>query len=287
MKLLLSHRVRIAWLSIVLALCAAIVVIWIVVQGAPPANSVLITSSKDAGTSASASKTTPKSEVPSGRVQQATPLPTNEHLADPTAVVSQQTPIADPNNSLTNLVPTPIITSTDEIVIPTTTPEMIEVYVSGAVQKPGVYTLSVGARITEALSAAGGPASDANLDNLNLAQRLSDEDHVAVPHIGDTPYPAISRQPSVVSAKPTPHEPQMHTPVSQSKSAPTGKININTATSQDLEALPGIGPSLAGKIVAYRQANGPFPTIEDIMQVPGIKQGLFAKVRDYITVGPP
>jgi competence protein ComEA len=175
---------------------------------------------------------------------------------------------------------------------------MLAVYVSGAVQNPGVYTLPVGSRVAEAVSVAGGAADGANLDGINLAAHISDAEHVLVPRVGDTPVPTPSRatRTAVARASSTPHRPATPAtsgvPPSETPSKPnageppTGRININTATAAELEPLPGIGTALASRIVAYREANGLFQTPEDIMRVPGIKEGLFAKIRDYITVGP-
>ncbi len=318
MKLLLSKSVRIAWTLVVFALCASTVVIWKLIQDAPPTNSVLIIS--DQATSAGGGKTPALNKAPSNSFRQATSAPGIELAASPTAATDQQVRTADLKINISPVS----VTSTETIIAPTSSPEMIVVYVSGAVQKPSVYTLPVGSRVADAVGAAGGPAQGANLDNLNLAQRLSDEDHISVPHVGDTPLPvsigqlppatprkkgtprqtstarrqentpvsaAISQQTaSPASREGTPNQTsptqQLYTPASQSESVPIGKVNINTASEQELEALPGIGPSLAGKIVAYRTANGPFQAIEDIMRVPGIKEGIFSKLRDHITVGP-
>jgi competence protein ComEA len=294
-KLELSKRVGVAWLLITLTLCASFVIIWkVAVLDAPPSNSVLITNSQDTNTTGG------KDAI--NLVSTAT-LGTNELRTAPAAVSASQGSEVDSKNGFMSV----IVSGTEVVAIPTETPELLAVYVSGAVQKPGVYTLPVGSRVAEALGAAGGPVDGADVDNLNLAERLSDEEHVAVPHVGDTPSSrgAVNQVPTPKAGRTatrtkrntaTPHTegtpgrastPQReHTPASQPKPVLDGKININTASEQELEALPGIGPSLAGKIVAYRAANGPFQAIEDIMRVPGIKEGVFSKMRDHITVGP-
>ena len=145
------------------------------------------------------------------------------------------------------------------------TPAMIRVYVSGAVKRPDVYTLSAGSIVKDAMDAAGGPAADADLDRINLAAPLGDGIQVHFPRKGEaaaTPQPGFSL------------------------AAPAGLIDINTATPQQLETLPGIGPALAQRIVDYRTANGPFQAIEDVKNVKGIGDSLFEKIKDSITVGP-
>ncbi|HEC21611.1 MAG TPA: hypothetical protein ENI95_01700 [Chloroflexi bacterium] len=146
---------------------------------------------------------------------------------------------------------------------PTSTPGPIQVYVSGAVAHPDVYTLPSGAIVRDAVAAAGGANADADLDVLNLARPLSDGDHVYVPRVGEAPTPAPAGEPGAVAS---------------------GPININTASEAELETLPGIGPVLAQRIVEYREANGPFATIEDIQKVAGIGPATFEDIRDLITV---
>ncbi len=147
----------------------------------------------------------------------------------------------------------------------TPTPALINVYVSGAVNHPDVYTLPLGSLVKDAIAKAGGATADADLDHVNLAVKLSDQMQVYVPRKGEA----------------------VATPNSRSGSAAiTAPININTATLEELDRLPGIGPSIAQAIIDYRTANGPFKTIEDINNVKGIGDALFAKIKDSITVGP-
>ncbi len=150
---------------------------------------------------------------------------------------------------------------------PTATAGPMQVYVSGAVLQPDVYTISSGAIVRDALAAAGGPASDADLNTINLARTLHDGDQVYVPRMGEAPPPAVSSDDS-------------------QPSAPAGPININTASQTELETLPGIGPAIAGRIIDYRDANGPFPTIESIQNVSGIGPATFENIKALITVNP-
>jgi competence protein ComEA len=144
-------------------------------------------------------------------------------------------------------------------------PASIRVHVSGAVRQPDVYELPQGCIVKDAVEAAGGPTDNADLDGVNLAVELRDQQQVYVPCQGE----AVPMSPAL-----------------QSGGAVSGPVNINTATAAELETLPGIGPKTADTIVKYREANGPFETVEDIMDVPGIGEGTFEKIKDGITVGP-
>lgn len=144
----------------------------------------------------------------------------------------------------------------------------IAVYVSGAVRMPGVYTLDADARAADALRAAGGPADDADLDAVNLAMRLSDEQQIHFPTSGSASMPA--------SDDPSNRETGSY--------GAAGKLNINTATVEELETLPGIGERKAAAIVEYRGANGPFERVEDLVEVSGIGEGILASIRDLVVV---
>lgn len=148
---------------------------------------------------------------------------------------------------------------------PTATPGPIRVYVSGAVSRADVYELAPNAIARDALLAAGGPASDADLDRINLAHPLRDGDQVHVPRIGEAPTPAPEAEGEA-------DQPTL-----------TGPLDINTATQEELELLPGIGPVLAQRIVEHRETYGPFPTIESIQNVPGIGPAKYAAIQDWIT----
>jgi competence protein ComEA len=162
---------------------------------------------------------------------------------------------------------TPIVISTprpDPTSLPGPTPAPIRVHVSGAVRQPDVYELPAGCIVKDAVETAGGPTDNADLDGVNLAVELRDQQQVYVPRQGETVPMA---------------------PSSAGGGDVSGPVNINIATAAELESLPGIGPKTAEAIVKYREANGPFQTIEDIMDVPGIAEGTFEKIKDRITVG--
>ncbi len=149
--------------------------------------------------------------------------------------------------------------------LPTPTPRPVQVYVSGAVTHPDVYELPTESIVKDAIEAAGGATSEADLDRINLALSVADGQHIYVPKQGEE-SPPIS----------PPTEPSGTT----SGTAAGGKININTASQSEIEILPGIGPSKAQGIIENR----PYDSIEDIQKVPGIGEGTFRKIQDLITV---
>ena len=152
--------------------------------------------------------------------------------------------------------------------LPPPTPAPIVVHVAGAVMQPGVYTLPAGSRVQDAIQAAGGFLPEANQQALNLAAFLEDGSRVSIPTIAPTPLPANQVTPGAKT--PTPDI--------------TYPINLNTATQAELESLPEIGPITAQKIIEYREKNGPFQKIEDILNVPGIGQKTFEEIKALITV---
>lgn len=152
--------------------------------------------------------------------------------------------------------------------LPTQTPGPIRVYINGAVTHPEVYTLPPGTIIRDALLAAGGATAEADLNFINLAQPLQDGQQIYVPRFGE----AVSPSSQIIS------------PSTSGNTIPGVIININTATLADLDTLPGIGPAIAQRIIDYREANGPFTSIEGIMDVSGIGPATFEKIKDRITV---
>lgn len=162
---------------------------------------------------------------------------------------------------------------------PTPTPAPMTVFVNGAVVNPGVYVVSADARVEELIEAAGGFTADAFVDGVNLAQPLSDGAQVFVATEGDS----AEFQPPLFSS-PAQGATSESEVSGQSGLTSSGLININTANREQLEAIPGVGTATAQKIVSYREDNGPFAAIEDIMNVSGIGEGKFADMQDSITV---
>lgn len=143
-------------------------------------------------------------------------------------------------------------------------PADLVVYVSGAVARPDVYRLPAGARIKDAVLAAGGLRADAAADQINLAAPLSDAGHINIPTLS-----AITDH----NAEPaTATGPRL--------------LNLNRATASDFEDLPGVGPVLAERIIAQRDEQGPFKQIEDLRNVTGIGDKLYAQIAPLVTVDP-
>ena len=145
--------------------------------------------------------------------------------------------------------------------------QTVQVYVCGEVAAPGVYQLKDGMRICDAVEAAGGLTKAASREYWNLAEKLSDGQMIYFP----TEEEARERKSSAEAAGATVEESD-------------GRIDINTADAAQLVTIPGIGETRAAAILAYREKNGPFAKVEDIMQVSGIKSALFEKMKDYITI---
>lgn len=163
-------------------------------------------------------------------------------------------------------------------------PELLCVHVCGAVVRPGVYDLPAGCRVYEAVQEAGGFAEDADRDYVNQAQTLRDgvklviptkEEVAAFSEAGDNSTEAIA---GIVG------ESSWDKEAGESGQTADGRININTATEAELCNIPGIGGTRAAAIVAYRESNGSFQKPEDIMNVSGIKEGLYGKIKDSIRV---
>ncbi len=152
-------------------------------------------------------------------------------------------------------------------------PEIMVVYVCGAVKTPGVYELFSGDRINSAVEAAGGFTEDADTTYVNLAAPLSDGIKLKIPTVSETASGAAQEMPDFDVSE------TFETSVKDNS-----LININSATKEQLMSLPGIGESIAGRIIDYREKNGKFKKIEDIMNITGIKEKLFSKIKDSITV---
>lgn len=140
--------------------------------------------------------------------------------------------------------------------------DAVLVYVTGAVAAPDVYRLPAEARVKDLVLAAGGLSADADMQRINLAARLSDGEHVDVPQVGAEG----AAEPAGASAAP-------------------GLIDINSASAGELDALPGIGPAIAERIVAHREANGPFESIEGLQDVKGVGAALFEQIAPLVTAG--
>ena len=168
------------------------------------------------------------------------------------------------------------------------TPLTVRIHVAGAVVRPGVYTVSSSARVVDAVTAAGGATSNADLERINLAQKIVDTEQVFVPFrssrttkvtVAPRLRPSRTTVPASVPAVPG-AVPIIGAPVTTLSPL----INLNSATSDQLDTLPGVGPSTAKAIISYRSRKGPFGKVEDLLNVPGIGPAKVGAIRDQVTV---
>jgi competence protein ComEA len=171
---------------------------------------------------------------------------------------------------------------------PAPTKAPLAVHVVGAVPRPGLYEFAEGARVQDAIDAAGGLLASANVDALNLAEPLVDGQQLVISYLDGS---AVSAGSEGGVDLPSSEVPEASAPDSTSSGSDTTEgdttvelVNINTATLDELNALPGIGPTIAQRIIDYRDQNGAFSTIEDIKNVSGIGPATFEEIKDLITV---
>lgn len=176
----------------------------------------------------------------------------------------------------------------------------VRVHVAGAVNNPGVYTLPAQGRAVDAIAAASGAAADADLDRVNLAGALSDGVQIYVPHRGETAAPAqilpnggtanagqgtaangASQNGAAQNNAPQPARTLTSSGNAQKGSTP---VNINTATAEELQSLPRIGPAMAQRIIAWREAHGGFRSVDELDAVPGIGPSMLENLRPLVTV---
>ena len=177
----------------------------------------------------------------------------------------------------------------------------VRVHVAGAVNNPGVYTLPAQGRTVDAIAAASGAAADADLDRVNLAGTLSDGVQIYVPHRGETAAPAqiqpnggtanagqgnAANGAAQNGASQGGAQPQPARTLTASGSAQKGStpVNINTATAEELQSLPRIGPAMAQRIIAWREAHGGFRSVDELDAVPGIGPSMLENLRPLVTV---
>lgn len=164
-------------------------------------------------------------------------------------------------------LPQPVAIHAEPVAAPSvsSTPAPLLVHVVGSVRRPGVYELPEGSRVVDALNAAGGPKRHAELSALNLAAPLTDGQQIVVPRTADVGAPVASA------------------PGGASAAAPA-LVNINTASAEELDALPGIGEVLAAAIIQYREEHGPFTSVEQLVDVSGIGEVTLEELRDLVTI---
>ena len=163
----------------------------------------------------------------------------------------------------------------------------IMVYITGEVKNPGIYELEENSRIKDVIEKAGGLKETADITDINLATILQDEDKITIPSKEENKQEKQNTE-KIQSNKQskTTEKSQNTTSISTNTTGKNQntKVNINTATQTELETLPGIGPSIASKIVSYRKENGKFKSIEEIKKVSGIGESKYANIKELIKV---
>ena len=157
---------------------------------------------------------------------------------------------------------------------PTTTDApAIVVHAAGAVVAPGVVSLPPGSRVSDLLAAAGGPAPDVDLDRVNLAAPLADGQRVWFPRVGEVAPPSVPGE-----GGPAPPG------AGGDGDGSAGPVDLNAATADELEDLPGVGPSIAAAIIEHRERHGPFRSVDDLLDVAGIGPARLEQLRELVTV---
>lgn len=140
--------------------------------------------------------------------------------------------------------------------------EVVVLHVHGAVVEPGIVELPLGSRVVDAIAAARGPTDDADLGAVNLARVVADGEQLYVPRVGEVPPPSAAGGGTDAQ----------------------GRVNLNTADASTLETLAGVGPALAARIIAWREQNGPFRSVDELIAVSGIGAKTLDGLRDQVTV---
>lgn len=242
-------------------------------------------------------------------VTQFSAAPRAEQIASPSAtaesvqaVGAQQSPGAQPGTqSATQSTAQPSANPSESAQGGASGEATVRVHVAGAVNNPGVYTLPAQGRAVDAIAAASGAAADADLDRVNLAGALSDGVQIYVPHRGETAAPAqiqpnggtanagqgnAANGAAQNGASQGGAQPQPARTLTASGSAQKGStpVNINTATAEELQSLPRIGPAMAQRIIAWREAHGGFRSVDELDAVPGIGPSMLENLRPLVTV---
>ena len=187
------------------------------------------------------------------------------------ALFGQRHPQAQPIEIIPPATPAAQNDCPEAVIADTPTPAPLRVYVSGAVESAGVYRLPPDSLVVDAIEQAGGSADDADLVAINLAHPLTDGEQIYVPTQDETSAPPapITRGGVIAGGS-----------QASDNDAPMGPVDLNTATQEELESLPGIGPAMAQRIIEAR----PYQTIDDLLQVKGIGEAKLEKLRPYVTV---
>ena len=162
-----------------------------------------------------------------------------------------------------------VIENTESIEEEEVIEEKIAIHMTGCVKNPGIIELEDGARMDDAIQLAGGLTEDADLTNVNLAYKVEDGQKIYIPSIHDIEEKEIIQE----------NQEEIFGEENE-----TGKVNINTAKQTELETLPGIGPTIALRIIEYREENGKFTNIEELKEVEGIGEAKWEQIKDFIEI---
>jgi competence protein ComEA len=233
-------------------------------------------------------------------------LRTPQHQTLPPLTLKDSTPTAAVTTSPQPDAESESLTSASQPVQSATTAnaQEIVVHVAGAVFRPDVYRLPAGSRVTDAIRAAGGPTQYADTNSINLAAPAQDGSKIYVPQYGDraateqampsgsnavTPSSPVSevnsQSPTIQAGAGTQtKEDSQASPSGKFKEPGQGAVNINTASAEELQRLPGVGPAIAQRIIEYRQTSGAFKSAEELKNVSGIGDKKYAKLAAFVTV---
>ena len=230
-------------------------------------------------------------------VTQFSAAPRAEQVASPSATAESVQAVGAQQSTQSTAQPTPSESAQGG----TSGEATVRVHVAGAVNNPGVYTLPAQGRAVDAIAAASGAAADADLDRVNLAGTLSDGVQIYVPHRGETAAPAQiqpnggtanagqgnaangAAQNGASQGGTQPQPARTLTPAGSAQKGST-PVNINTATAEELQTLPRIGPAMAQRIIAWREAHGGFRSVDELDAVPGIGPSMLENLRPLVTV---
>lgn len=192
--------------------------------------------------------------------------------------VEEQLPLADagtPSSSPSSPAqssPSSTVASGDDAA------DEVVVHVAGAVASPGVVELPSGSRVVDAVRAAGGLRPDADPDRVNLAAEIADGQRVVIPALGQEVPPEVVPS-GTATGRPPADGP------SDGEAGPGGLVDLNVATAEELDRLPGVGPATAAAIISHRERDGPFTSVDGLLDVRGIGEAKLEALRDLVTVG--
>ncbi len=218
--------------------------------------------------------------LPAASFEAASGNRSRESGSDPLSQADDRTPDAEMSGADSGLREAPEDSSGEE--------RKLTVYICGAVNRPGVVELREGARIYEAVDASGGLAPDADPERVNLAQPLTDGQMIVIVSKQEPERAELTGQSGIFGTYPCDAgqsgNPGTYPSEAGQSGIPGGRVNLNTASGEELMTLPGIGKSKADAIIRYREENGFFLSPEDVMNISGIKDAVYGKIKELITV---